>query len=532
MLMLETKAVFRRKEPDIETTNCVVEKVIRLSGAEFDRFSKNLLRDWDFIRDNPIARSYDEEGRCHCLLVVGEGRRDGVLVNSEGGSYARYSAFVPNAEALLSVEQYSALAALNKKLVTMVDTIAGQAGIVSPDGRGVINLHDWGEMLDIDFATDSTLRSTVLDMLDSRPEIRDWELDKNELTVWRKLDDDVLSGENISDPSTTMTDMYAYGYTWDGMIPLSKERAFELFDAGHEVFRLYENGAEGVVNNQADIQFFKGMFGIENPAWTKSEQEQPLQAFILNSKKYEEGEAVGEWLTFPSDAETLRGLFERIGLDNPNKMEFTVTALRTPDYLFDAVCTHDSLDDLNMLASVLSGMEDYEIDKLRSILAGGICEIEGYADGLNNLLHPDNFDAFEFIYAHDEDALGRWYTDMHDEKPENLSFAEYGRQCAEKEGGMFVKDLDGYIMRIHEEFAHAYGGEIPDEYKIVTDALRGLQPKKPERGSEHGSKEKPSVLDEIKESRRGSLESKNKPTSKSQEKDAQNSKKRKGEHDL
>jgi hypothetical protein len=126
--MLQTKAVFRRKDTEIEATDCVIEKVIRLSGVEFDRFSRNLMNDWDFIRDNPIDRSYDSEGRCHCLLVVGEERRDGILVNSEGSSYARYSALLPNAEDFLTVGQYPALAALNQKLTDIVDHIAGQIG--------------------------------------------------------------------------------------------------------------------------------------------------------------------------------------------------------------------------------------------------------------------------------------------------------------------------------------------------------------------------------------------------------------------
>jgi hypothetical protein len=104
--MLETKAVFRRKDAEIEAKDCVIDKVVRLSGAEFDNFSRNLMRNWDFIRDNPIDRVVDEQGRYHCLLVTGEGRRDGILVNSEGADYARYSAFFPNAQDLLAAERY------------------------------------------------------------------------------------------------------------------------------------------------------------------------------------------------------------------------------------------------------------------------------------------------------------------------------------------------------------------------------------------------------------------------------------------
>ena len=71
--MLETKAVFRRKETEIETTDCVVEKVIELPRSEFDYFSRNLMKNHDFLRDNAISHITDEHGRTRCLLVAGEG---------------------------------------------------------------------------------------------------------------------------------------------------------------------------------------------------------------------------------------------------------------------------------------------------------------------------------------------------------------------------------------------------------------------------------------------------------------------------
>lgn len=54
--MLQTKAVFERKESDFAPRDCVIEKVIRLSGAEYDYFARNMLRDQAFICDNPIYR--------------------------------------------------------------------------------------------------------------------------------------------------------------------------------------------------------------------------------------------------------------------------------------------------------------------------------------------------------------------------------------------------------------------------------------------------------------------------------------------
>ena len=185
--MLETKADFRRKDIAIEAADCVVEKIIRLSGAEFDRFSRNLMREYDFLRDNKIDSVIDDKGRIRCLLVTGEGRRDGILVNTEGSDYARCSAFMPNINDFLTVGRYSALAKLNKKLTAMVDYIAEVGGTGNPEGRGVIDLLDEAVSFGIDFMTNGALRSTVLTMLNERPEIRDWELDGSQLIVYRKL---------------------------------------------------------------------------------------------------------------------------------------------------------------------------------------------------------------------------------------------------------------------------------------------------------------------------------------------------------
>ena len=60
-----------------------------------------------------------------------------------------------------------------------------------------------------------------------------------------------VSQEEIQMPDkVNMKEMYAYGYQWDGMLPLTKERALELLDAGMELHKLYEDGTEAVVKKE------------------------------------------------------------------------------------------------------------------------------------------------------------------------------------------------------------------------------------------------------------------------------------------
>lgn len=297
----------------------------------------------------------------------------------------------------------------------------------------------------------------------------------------------------LIDPSVTQTDMYAYGYSYEGMIPLGKERAFELFDKGCQIFRLQPFDSERVVVNRADIEAFTGLFGIIDPEKSKQARSASIEVFILNRARYESGEAVGEWLTLPTDADTFRGLLERIGIEKPSEDVYSVTAIRLPfDCLSDYVTKHNSLDELNMLASYIGNTEEYELDKLQAILTSDVMYIGEGITALVNVLYDDNMDAFNVIDAKDAEALGRYYAE---EKPYNVSFEEYGRQIAGEEKGVFTEW--GYIYFRYKELLPAYIGSIPDEYRIVDKALHGLRSDTPKYGQSSES-----VLDQIRTARK------------------------------
>ena len=115
--MLKTKAIFERKTDDFQPKDCVIEKVIELTSQQYDAFSKNMLADYDFIKDNKALQYCDAEGTYHCILVVGEDGNDGILVESEGSDYARYAAFLPNASAYLAAAMAQEQSTENKTVV-------------------------------------------------------------------------------------------------------------------------------------------------------------------------------------------------------------------------------------------------------------------------------------------------------------------------------------------------------------------------------------------------------------------------------
>lgn len=64
-----------------------------------------------------------------------------------------------------------------------------------------------------------------------------------------------------------MEEMHAYGYTWDGMLPLTKERALELLDTELVLHKLYDDGAEAMLETKDEILSHDGLFGVEKDSW-------------------------------------------------------------------------------------------------------------------------------------------------------------------------------------------------------------------------------------------------------------------------
>ena len=69
----------------------------------------------------------DNDGVNHCLLVLCEERDDGIIVESEGSSYARYSAYLPCARKLVQQEQYPSLTAHADEMRWLADKYVQKA---------------------------------------------------------------------------------------------------------------------------------------------------------------------------------------------------------------------------------------------------------------------------------------------------------------------------------------------------------------------------------------------------------------------
>lgn len=171
----------RRKDAEIEISPCVVEKNVELSADRFDHFSQNLLNDYDFILENTDCMYQDKEGVSHCILVLGEGFDDGILVESEGSAYARYSAFVPNARQLLKQEQRyePALQDYCNRMQAAMDKIVQTVPSRQQDGMLRILLSDLSPSPG-EYPLDTAM---LFEMLSGEPEFDTAELFEDEIII-------------------------------------------------------------------------------------------------------------------------------------------------------------------------------------------------------------------------------------------------------------------------------------------------------------------------------------------------------------
>ena len=89
-------------------------------------------------------------------------------------------------------------------------------------------------------------------------------------------------------PSVSIESMNAYGYTDSDMLPLSKERALELFERDVPVYMLYDDNSEGMAFEAEDIVLFSGCFGISREDWDAIKDEVPPMDMELIRKKREQ----------------------------------------------------------------------------------------------------------------------------------------------------------------------------------------------------------------------------------------------------
>jgi len=194
-----------------------------------------------------------------------------------------------------------------------------------------------------------------------------------------------------------------------------------------------------------------------------------IEAYVTNLGKYNEGELCGEWLKLPTDKETVKDLFARIGIDGVLYEEFFITDYETDLAGLQNLGEYESIDELNYLAALLDEMPGYERETFE---AAAVCgDSSGSVKELINL--TQNLDCYDFYRGiKDNDDLGRFliyelgYLDVPEHLQDYIDYESYGRDYSINEGGEFVDG--GYILRGYGSAIEHYSGrdDIPDEHRV------------------------------------------------------------------
>lgn len=96
--------------------------------------------------------------------------------------------------------------------------------------------------------------------------------------------------DELPDSMVSISEMQEYGYTWNEMLPLTQERALELFDGDLPVYLLHTDGSESTVADRKQILEHDGMCGIEKGDWQNERKLRMMQEELSESDSNREAQ--------------------------------------------------------------------------------------------------------------------------------------------------------------------------------------------------------------------------------------------------
>ena len=126
-----------------------------------------------------------------------------------------------------------------------------------------------------------------LDDMDKTRELAEklaYQLEYSQQDVGLTIIDAQAEIDALPDPIIGLSEMREYGYTWNKMLPLTQEKALELFDHDLPVYLLHNDGSETTVEDREQITEHEGIFGIEKGDWENERKLRSMQAELSDNE--------------------------------------------------------------------------------------------------------------------------------------------------------------------------------------------------------------------------------------------------------
>ena len=208
-----------------------------------------------------------------------------------------------------------------------------------------------------------------------------------------------------------------------------------------------------VFDGSMSIEDFELMHRMIEKERSEQMAEPILSGYLSNLGKYTEGRPAGEWVTFPTTAEHLKEVFDRIGIDFKHYEEWHFTEFQSPiPGLTEHLSEYSHPDELNYLGKLLEMQFDDDREKFIAAIEYG-----DHADSLQDIINlAQNLDCY-------------WlYPSVHSEE-------EYGRDASINDDGMFTEK--GYIYNNRNTFTEWYDGrDVPQEYRVTPQPPQRSRP--------------------------------------------------------
>ena len=173
----------------------------------------------------------------------------------------------------------------------------------------------------------------------------------------------------LPDGMIGLSEMHEYGYTWEEILPLTKETALELFDRDLPVYQLHKDGSETLIEDKEQITEHGGIFGIEKSDWENERELRSMQAGLAESGANKE-------------AQLLYGDTDKYGIyqlkDNPELRDFHFAG--TAELLKRGILSDD--------------FKEIQPGNYNLVYAGELSDIQGQSQGekLNAIFEKFNID--------------------------------------------------------------------------------------------------------------------------------------------